>query len=480
MNDKNLNLVSTFSALKQKTNGIKLSSVRSSRLVYFLAYAIELILFATRGQFMPIGASLFGFSGWTIANVAHMIASLVFMLLWSDKFKKLIYVSIAIMIVGFVPFVFVPKGYLSLGFAVLFYIGLGGAVTSCRCGYAFASNNAERLVSIVFMFFSVATIRFIRSFGVDNVFFTKVLPLILLALLCLCLFKFKEEDFEVKQVASKSDAKGLYWAFAFFALYFAFDGYNSALTVGKNNPDFLFFFIGMILAGIILYFSIAKLRLNTWHIWNIFFVASFCMGLLAVFSAGLGTEKPQYFFGGLSMIGWPLCIYVLGCAQRRFADYKILKKCTLIYVLFSPIIVLSSDVVESFAESALPYVAMVFILAFGIGFLMLSYKSLPQLFTSEWMLEIYDNDMQLLQEKVEEKDRFNNYNLTPRQKEIAVFLLSAKTRRQIAGELKLSESTVKMHTGELYKRLSINSRAELFRMFGIIEIEQMNENLDEE
>ncbi|MBO4338512.1 MAG: helix-turn-helix transcriptional regulator [Clostridia bacterium] len=75
--------------------------------------------------------------------------------------------------------------------------------------------------------------------------------------------------------------------------------------------------------------------------------------------------------------------------------------------------------------------------------------------------------MELIKERVEQTDRFGKYNLTPRQKEIASLLLAAKTRRQIAGELGVSESTVKNHTSELYKKLGINSRVELFRIFGM-------------
>ncbi len=449
-----------------KIDGMRASGIRPARLVYFSAYALELMLFAARGQFLPIGGDLFGIKGWTIAHAAHMLASLVFMLLWSAKFKKLVHLSVALMLGGFLPFLFLPMGVPRVCFAVLFYIGLGGAVTSARCAYAFAANNAERLAGALIMFVSVAVMRFARSLGAEGVIVTYILPLALLGALCFCLLRFKEADFAVKDAPAEEDRKGLYWAFAFFALYFAFDGYNAALVDGYLNPDFLFFFIGMLLAGLVLFVGIVKLSRNTWGIWNLFFIASFCMGLFAAFAPQLGTEKPQYFFGGLSMIGWPLCIYTLGCAQRRFASYKLLKRCTLIYVLLSPLITLSSDLVESYAPAALPIAAMLFILFFGIAFLMLSPFSYKFLFSAAWIDDIHKTDMRLCKEKAEEKDRFALYNLTPRQKEIAELLLLAKTGRQIAGELGLSESTVKMHTSELYRRLGINSRTELFRMFG--------------
>lgn len=444
-------------------------NIRSDRLVYFLAYAFELMLFAARGQFIPMGVSLFGISGWTIAQYAHTIASLVFMLLWSKRFKPLIGVSIALMIVGFIPFLFMPVGIPRLIFGIVFYIGLGGAVTSARCGYAFAANNTERLVGILFMFVSVALIRFVRSLGAEGVVVSIVLPLILLLALCYCLLRFKPEDFEVNENPTPGDKRGLYWAFAFFALYFAFDGYNASLTDGYMNPDFVLFFIGMLIAALILYLVVAKFKVNTWHVWNIFFIASFCMGIFAFFATSLGTEKPQYFFGGLSMIGWPLCIYTLGCAQRRFASYALLKKCTALYVVLSPIIILSSDLVESFAESALPLVCMLFVLVFGIGFLMVSPFSYKYLFSAVWIHDIFNSDMQPEGDERNDScdDRFAKYGLSPRQGEILEYLLAAKTGRQIAGELGLSESTIKMHISELYKKLGISSRSELFLLFGL-------------
>lgn len=451
---------------RRGAEGMRLSDIRPSRAVYFLAYALELTLFAARGQFLPIGAELLGVNGWTVAHAMHMLASLVFMLLWSERFKKLLYISAALTVAGFLPFLFLPAGTLRALFAVLFYIGLGGAVTGARCGFAFAANNTERLAGMLLMFFAVAVLRFVRSLGADGVFLTVVLPLALLAALCFCLLRFREADFEVKAESGPEEKRGLYWAFALFALYFAFDGYNASLVHGYQNPDFPFFFAGMLLAGLFLFLSVGKLRLSLGHVWNAFFAASFCMGLLAYFAPQLGTERPQYLFGGLSMLGWPLCLYTLGCAQRRFADYRLLKRCTLIYVVLSPVISLSSDLVERFAPQALPLVSMLFILFFGIGFLMLSPRIDKYLFSADWAGGLYRSDMALPRAQAEAKDRFDGYKLTKRQKEVAALLLSAKTGRQIAGELGLSESTVKLHTSELYKRLGIGSKSELFRLFG--------------
>ena len=88
--------------------------------------------------------------------------------------------------------------------------------------------------------------------------------------------------------------------------------------------------------------------------------------------------------------------------------------------------------------------------------------------TTEKLKNDFDVKTMLAAEK-KHKDRFAGYDLTPRQKEVARLLLRAKTRRQISGELCVSESTIKTHTSDLYHKLGINSRVELFRRFGVDE-----------
>lgn len=450
----------------KKGDGIHLSDIRPQKLVYSLAYAFELMLFACT-QFMSSGTTLFGIPESILLFVSHMAASLVVMLLWSDKFKSLVWVSSVIMLFGFTGFVLLPDGYLRLIFGIFAMAGLGGAVTSARCGFAFAANNAERLIGMTVMFFSVSVIYFLSSVNGGVYVITTVLPLMLSALLAVCLFLFKEKDFDVKKEATKGDAKGLYWAFAFFMVYFAIDGYLWRLIDTNNSPAFSYLIVGMVLAGMILFVLLVWGKLNVWPLWNIFFLFTVIMAVLAVFAPQIGSDVPHYLFSGLSLIGWPLSIYMLACAQRRFASYALLKKCTLIYVLLSPFTTISDDIFAEIIPQSMPVVTLVYVLVTVFVFLALSPYSYKHLFSAEWISDLHKVDMEKIREKVEEVDKFEGYNLTPRQREVAVLLLAAKTRRQIAGELGLSESTVKLHTSELYKRMNINSRTELFRIFGV-------------
>ena len=124
---------------------------------------------------------------------------------------------------------------------------------------------------------------------------------------------------------------------------------------------------------------------------------------------------------------------------------------------------------DDFFEDLFPnYVSVAALIYFAI-IIALYVLTLPlssrYLFSQLWINDMNKIEMQ---KAVEDKlDQFEPYKLTPRQKEVALLLLEGKTRRQISGELGLSESTIKLHVSELYKSLGINSRFELFKLFDV-------------
>lgn len=458
-----------FSKLWRRREGLNLRSVRPAMLCYTLAYVAELVLYDVKAFFMPVETGLLGLSGWTYMYLGHILASLVVMLLWSKRFKHLVYISVAVMLAGFLPFIFLPEGHVRLAFAVLAFAGLGGAVSAARCGYAFAANNAERLVGMLIVMGISAAFYFMKAMKAGGPLVTQLLPLLVLGVLAFCLLKFKEKDLEAKEESTQTDAKGLYWALAYFIAYFAFRGYIGNQATQRSSLDYTLLGVGLLVSILIFAAVLVFVRKSIWHIWNLFFLFSILAAVFALFRPQMGTDAPFYLFNGLHIIGWGAGIYMLACAQRRFASYKLLKKSTVIFVALSPLTTLSSDVVLSFFPGAMPLVTFAYVLAVSIGFLLLSPISYKHLFSAVWLGSLYQNDMDMLRGKVDEADRFERYGLTPREKEVATLFLAANTTRMVAGELKISQSTVNMHAANLYRKLNINSKAELFRKFGVAE-----------
>jgi DNA-binding CsgD family transcriptional regulator len=252
--------------------------------------------------------------------------------------------------------------------------------------------------------------------------------------------------------------------------FFAIDGYNWDLIDTNYRIGYTLMCVGMVIAGGIFVSIVVLFKKSVWHVWNIFFAFAIVMAVLAVLTPRIGTSVPRHFFSGLTQLGWIASLYMLACAQRRFASYKLLKKCTVIFVILSPITTLSDDVVSAFFPEAVPAATLALVLVIVIGFMMTSPYSYKYLFSAVWLADLHKGDMTMINEKMGDVDRMDKYKLTIREKEIAALLLAANTMRMISGELRISESTVKMHTSNLYKKLGIRSRVELFRLFGAPEI----------
>ena len=64
--------------------------------------------------------------------------------------------------------------------------------------------------------------------------------------------------------------------------------------------------------------------------------------------------------------------------------------------------------------------------------------------------------------------RMEQLGLTPREREVCALLLGAYSLKQVAFELQISYGTANKHNTNIYRKLGINSKAELFHIFGVI------------
>lgn len=62
-----------------------------------------------------------------------------------------------------------------------------------------------------------------------------------------------------------------------------------------------------------------------------------------------------------------------------------------------------------------------------------------------------------------------NCGLSPREIEVSTLLLQGESAKHVAKLLKISTSTVNYHIKNLYRKLGIGSRAELFARFGSLD-----------
>jgi RNA polymerase sigma factor (sigma-70 family) len=68
------------------------------------------------------------------------------------------------------------------------------------------------------------------------------------------------------------------------------------------------------------------------------------------------------------------------------------------------------------------------------------------------------------QEATRERLRADFDTLTPREREVMVMVVAGRLNKQIAGDLQLSEATVKAHRSQAMRKMRARSLAELVRM----------------
>ena len=61
-------------------------------------------------------------------------------------------------------------------------------------------------------------------------------------------------------------------------------------------------------------------------------------------------------------------------------------------------------------------------------------------------------------------------SLTPREREVLTFVVAGRPNKQIAGELKLSEMTVKIHRSQMMRKMKAKSLVELVRMADMLKL----------
>jgi DNA-binding CsgD family transcriptional regulator len=113
-------------------------------------------------------------------------------------------------------------------------------------------------------------------------------------------------------------------------------------------------------------------------------------------------------------------------------------------------------------------------LAFGVVLFLVSFSLLlmpllqKKLFDADWTDGLYLRDMEeysLPYAETEALNAENNLDLTPREQEIFTMLLSGRAPKEIAYTLKVSYYTVLFHQKNLYRKLGVQSRAELFARY---------------
>lgn len=195
---------------------------------------------------------------------------------------------------------------------------------------------------------------------------------------------------------------------------------------------------------------------------------------LALSLLGLGVllyDSPAAFFSGSFAyglgdgLGYIIIYYIGSAAVKQSKSYKMFRLYCIKF--FGEYFIISGIFSLLFRSFDAPYKVLAFAVMLIMGSFSLLFMPLMQkkLFETDWTDGLFLQDMEEYSDSLSEVkaiDAKNKLNLTSREQELFTLLFEDKTPKEIAYTLKVSYDTIRFHQKNLYRKLGIRSRTELF------------------
>ena len=210
-------------------------------------------------------------------------------------------------------------------------------------------------------------------------------------------------------------------------------------------------------------------NLNAIYIWMMFLVFSL-MGLTIVNY----TSEAAHFSGSLIYglgdgLGYIIIYYLCSRAVKQsksISTYRLF--CVILFFEYFFISGIFSQVFDRYEGSAHVIALSVVVILSSCCFLILPYLQ-KRLFETDWTDGLYLKDIAEYTQGLAETEAINikeSLNMTEREHEVFTMLLKGLSLKDIAFTLKISYPTVNFHRGNLYRKLGVSNRGELFAKYG--------------
>ena len=410
------------------------------------------------------------------------------------KMKKIIAVPAALAVVSFIAYsVYCAKNPLTdkiipeiiLQFII---IAIPSAIAGCSMHYAVKTMNIKAaalfpgLVLVVMCLlceFDIFFQQWLHSWDISWAALLSYYPFMYALLLAVPVILFITAKDTTVKTAPKPPAifaDSLFGKFMLLAVITlaldTFSQYNFYAGGDTYHYGFLFnaFGLASIIPGTLLVTWL--LRKNKWMPAISIFTLLYC------FLHGMSTFfKDSPALGQVSAIGH----LVFGSGNYVFMSFIPLAYCLQrrkssgVYTGITAIWTVVSVVYETLKKKMFPIImsetivipALSFVLSIlAVAYLFYLFAENNRVYIDVLVAEFKARDIVQINETVSRADRFEGLGLTPREKEVCGLLLKSLTVRQISGELGLAFATVNGYYRDLYRKLGINSKAELFMRFG--------------
>jgi DNA-binding CsgD family transcriptional regulator len=361
------------------------------------------------------------------------------------------------------PFlIFMPVGFVwfTLYMAFKFFNGLCAACAFFL--FCFMLNNIERilgmaLIQFYYGFYYAAWSIFSETWGAVSV------TAVFLVIVFLC----GKNQQEIK-IDNDGKGSGVPFVIGLDVVFYMIMCMVNYIEWGENSLSGLAFGAGTFISVGLLIIVQLLIGRSALYLWLMFLVFSL-LGLGALlYDTHITLISGSFAYGLGDGLGYIVICYMCAGAIKRSKSLRLFRLyCLMFFVEYFVISGLFSLYFNYF-DSPNKF------LAFGVVLVLVSVSLLlmpfmqKKLFDADWTDGLYLRDMEeysLPFAQTEAINKQNNLDLTPREEEIFTMLLAGRAPKEIAYTLKISYYTVLFHQKNLYRKLGIQSRTELFARY---------------
>ena len=236
----------------------------------------------------------------------------------------------------------------------------------------------------------------------------------------------------------------------------------------ENAVSALAFGLGTFISiGLVIIIQLLNGR-SALYIWLLFLALSL-LGLGALlYDTQVTFTFGSFAYGLGDSLGYIIIYYMCAGAIKQSKSLRMFKLYCLVF--FAEYFIISGlfSVYFNYFEEPNKFLAFAVVLVLVSLCLLFMPLIQKRLFEADWTDGLYLRDMEEYSRSFSAAENLNfknQLNLTPREEEIFTMLLSGTAPKEIAHTLKISYHTEHYHQKNLYRKLGIQSRAELFARY---------------
>jgi len=444
-----------------------------------LAFLFAACIIMNNLRFTALGDSFQLYGSVTTETLGYAAGILVFAFLPSARILDAGRIGAPLALAAFTMAWLAPGSMTLPGYALGSLAG--GLCTGCAF-YVFFSylNNTERFLNLVIiqLFFAF------RGYGAwgneEAGAFLPFAAFLLIAFFVFSIFAIRKNNMPQKPAPVKGSCRpengccpigksNMGVLFYVYIVYMAVKAVDAYVVNKGDYIDIPVYGAGALLSILAVIIIMLFLGRDALYTLKLFLIVSLAAAALLALDGVFDAKAGSLLYGFANSLGYIAVLYLMGGAARltvclKFFRIFCIAEC-LVSVALNPVV----DFLFAGNEEKNNLVAlglMAVICCVMLSRYAVIYK---RLFESDWMKELDIMKPKKAAAKGEEAaapDRTEGLGLTPREKQIFSLMLTEMSVKQIMIELEISKGTFNFHTTNLYRKLGIQSRTELFAKYG--------------